>query len=130
MSRSSVELSRPKCTADRAVAEELVQHGREEVLAGVLLHVVEAAGPVHAAVHGRPVDRVGEQVGDAVTLVHDVHHRGAAEGPGVVRLAARGGIEGGAVEVYSAAAVGTVHDGGVEVAQVGVGVVEAEGHDG
>ena len=34
---------------DGGEAEALLEHGGEEMLAGVLLHVVEAAGPVHAA---------------------------------------------------------------------------------
>ena len=41
--------------ADRGVAEELVEDGREQVLPGVLLHVVEPAVPVHrAAAPARP----------------------------------------------------------------------------
>ena len=44
------------------------------------------------------------------------------------RLAARRGIEGGPVEVDAPSLVRAVDDVGLEVAQVGVGVVEAKGH--
>ena len=65
---------------------------------------------------------------DAVALVDHVDDRHAAEPAGVERLAAGGGVEGGAVEVDPAAGVGASYDGGVEGGEVGVGVVEAVGH--
>ena len=74
-------------------------------------------------------DGIGEHVGDPIALVHDVQHRAAAQGAGVVRLPTGRGIERGPVEVDPTAVVGEVHDGGLEVAQVGVGVVEADGHE-
>ena len=84
-------------------AEPLGDHGREQVLAGVLLHVVEAARPVDDA--GDPVarQRCLEDMGDAIALVHHVQDGDAAEPAGVERLAAGGGVEGGAVEVDPAA---------------------------
>ena len=119
--------SRAEVHADRGVAEQLVEHGGEKVLAGVLLHVVEPAGPVDAA--GRPAgERLGRAGGRCARLVHHVEDGDPAEPAGVVRLAAGGGIEGGAVEIDPAAVLGPVHDGGVEVAEVGVGVVQALGH--
>ena len=67
-------------------------------------------------------------MGDAVVLVHHVDDRHARDGAGVEGLAAGSRIEGGAVEVDGASVGGAVHDAGVEIAQVGVGVIEAFGH--
>jgi len=114
--------------ADGRVSEVLGDHRGEQVLAGVLLHVVEAARPVDRS--GEPVthDRGLDDVGDAVALVDHVDDRHAAEPTGVERLAPGGGVEGGAVEIDPAAGVGTGCDGGVEGGEIGVGVVEAGGH--
>jgi hypothetical protein len=90
--------------------------------------VIEAAGPVHLPARGRGVERSAEQVGDAVALVHHVEHGVAAEAADVVRLPPGGGVERGAVEVDPAAAVGPVHHRGLELAEVGVAVIEAVGH--
>src|SRR6185312_7275587 len=48
--------------------------------------------------------------------------------PGVVRLAAGGWIERGAIEVDPPTVIGTVYDPCLEVGQIGVRVVEALGH--
>ena len=49
----------------------------------VLLHVIEPARPVHRALDRLDRDRGGQQVRDAVALVHDVHYRGPAQKPPV-----------------------------------------------
>ena len=114
--------------ADGFQAEELLEDGGEQVLAGVLLHVVEAAGPVEGAVDGPVWSGSGEAVRDAVVLVDDFDNGDAGDGAGIEGLAAGGGVERGAVEVDGAAVVGAVEDTGGEFAEVGVGVVEALGH--
>ena len=78
------------------------------MLAGVLLHVVEASGPVDVARDRIAVDRRAQHVRDPLSLVDDVRHLGAAEPSGVVRLAAGGGVERRAVEVDSPAVVGAI----------------------
>ena len=75
------------------------------MLAGVLLHVVEAAGPVQPAMEPLACDRAGQEVGDPVTLVYDVDDLDAAEVAGIERLAAGRRIEGRAVEVDAAAVI-------------------------
>jgi hypothetical protein len=45
-------------------------------------------------------------------------------------LSSGGRIEGGAVEIDPPAALTALDDGGIEVAELGVGVVEAGCHDG
>src|ERR1039458_5617586 len=52
--------------ADGVEAQELLEDGREQVLAGVLLHVVEAAVPINGALDRPGVDWRGEHVGDRV----------------------------------------------------------------
>jgi hypothetical protein len=85
------------------------EDGGEEVLAGVLLHVVEAAGPVDAAFDfGADGEWLADEVPDLAVLVFfngfdaDVEGctpgRNGAEEAGVIGLAAAGGVEGGAVE--------------------------------
>jgi hypothetical protein len=65
-----------------------------------------------------------------VVLVHDVEDARGAETAEVVRLAARGRIERGAIEAHVPAIARRIGngDGGVEGLQVGVGVVETSGH--
>ena len=118
----------PEMHADGRRAEPLRDHGRQQVLSGVLLHVIEPAGPVHDARQPIAAGRRRQQVGDALALVHDVHHLDAAQVAGVERLATGGGIESGAVEVDAAAVLGPLHDGGLERGQVRVMVVDALGH--
>ena len=98
------------------------------MLAGVLLHVVEPARPVDRTLDAVPRHGRIEQVRDPVALIDDVDHRRRAEAPGVERLAAGGGVEGGAIEVDSSAVVAPLDHRGVEGGEVGVGVVEAAGH--
>ncbi len=112
--------------------EQLFEDGGEQVLAGVLLHVVEAAAPVDDAGGGAGGDQGiggrGEVVGDAIALIDDVEDGDAAEGAGVEGLAAGGGVEGRAVEVGDAAIGGGFEDQRGKIAQVGIGVIETVGH--
>ena len=87
--------------ADRARREQLLDYGGQQVLAGVLLHVIEAARPVDEAVHDRAHLR-----GNAADHVHHVAHvvvlhlddRCAGEGAEVVWLSAGGWVERRAIE--------------------------------
>jgi hypothetical protein len=117
--------------AQRLVPEQVGEDGREEVLAGVLLHVVEPPRGVDRARHrvaDRRRQRRGQQVGDAVVLVHHVDDRHAAQGAEVVRLATRGRVERRPVQIDAPPVVGQVGDAGGEVVQRAVGVVEALRH--
>src|SRR4051812_39240894 len=86
----------------------------QHMLTGVLLHVVESSLPVDLAVdgrsrqettvcarrHGATIDlRSRDDMRDrSIVGVHDVDDAKTAEGSGVERLAASGGIERGSVE--------------------------------
>ena len=76
-----------------------IEGGGEDVLAGVLLHVLEPAGPVDRTVHGAGLELTLHDVQDGViaTLDH-VDDPGGAKTTGVERLAARGWIKRSAVE--------------------------------
>ena len=127
-------------------AEAMDQGGGEQVLAGVLLHVIEAAGPVDESFHlgsGHEglVDGVPDFAGFVLFDGEDGDFKngsvagGGAEGAGVVGLAAAGGVKGGAVEgdlpegfAVLAGVLADVGDGGGEFAEEGVEIVEPLGH--
>ncbi len=114
--------------ADGRRAVELDQHGRKQVLAAVLLHVVEAARPVDGASDFARRDRRVGDVRDALAFVDDLDHRRVSDGSRIERLAAGGRIECGAVQVDTASAVARFDHVSAELAQVGIGVIEAFGH--
>jgi hypothetical protein len=82
-----------------ANAEEPIEGGRQDVLPGVLLHMIETARPIDAAVDltfsQLPFNDVRDR---AVVSIDDVDHPCAAEIAHVVRLPARRRIERGAIE--------------------------------
>ena len=109
--------------------EQPVERGRQHVLAGVLLHVLESALPVDCAVDRSDSGLAIEHVHDVVVSIDDVDDARVAKRPGVERLPAGGRIERGAIEDDGRLAVELLgmDDGGVELDGVGVGVVEALG---
>jgi len=92
------------------------EDGRKQVLAAVLLHVVEAALPIDPAFDFRPLGRFHRRrhnVCDALTFIHDVHHRHARNSARIVRLAPRGRIKRRAVNV-DASVIGTADHRGAK----------------
>ena len=79
--------------AHRVELEAIGEDRGEEMLPGVLLHVIEAARPVDDPAHQLQVARRWrrEHVRDAIALVDDVGHGDAAQRAGVERLSAGGG---------------------------------------
>ena len=73
------------------------------MLAGVLLHIIEPADPIDDAGHLTFEQRRGEDMGDAVLFVHHIGHRNPVDSSKVVRLAARGWIERGLLQIETAA---------------------------
>ena len=118
--------------ADGPGLVQAVEGSRQDVLPGVLLHVIDAPGPVHAPVHARPRrQRLLHHVPDSLIVqVDDIDDLDAAEDARVERLPAGGRVERGAVEDDDGAAVDVVavEDGGVELRAAGIGVVDAFGH--
>ena len=69
-----------------------IESGGEDVLAGVLLHVLEPAGPVDRTVHGARLEMTFNDVQDGVIVTLDhVDDLGGAETAGVEWLAAEVG---------------------------------------
>ena len=112
--------------------------GGEDMLSGVLLHVIATAGGVNLAADARSgreiFDRSFEVVDDSA--IFSVDDFGDAESfgagfdrAGVENLPAAGGVEGGAVEDEGGAGISTdLCDFGFEVVEERIVVVEAVGH--
>ena len=115
--------------------EEFDEGGGEQVLRGVLLHVIEAAGPVNLAVDGTGWNFGGGVVNYVMGIarpasgdwgVNDFYDLRVAERACVVRLAAGSRVEGGLIEDnFPAGAVGRAGNNcGVEFAEERVVVIE------
>src|SRR5258708_7676129 len=84
---------------------ELVERRGEQVLAVVLLHVVEAAAPVDLRVDLAGLQGFLEEVQDGAVALLRVEHADAAERAAIAGLPAALRVEGGAVEDRGRAAV-------------------------
>ena len=97
----------------------------------MLLHVVEAAAPIHLPGHLFGESLVGQKVNDRAIRLAQLHsHYGhTRESPPVGGLSTRRGVERRAVQHYGRLPVPgqPLHDGGLELHQVGVVVVEHRG---
>ena len=85
--------------ADGLDAELLNEHRGKQVLAGVLLHVIQAARPVDQAIDFRRIHRRCHAVRDALILIDDIQHRLACDETSVMRLPAGRRIKCCAIEV-------------------------------
>ena len=116
--------------ADRGVLEESIQCRRQQMLAGMLLHVVESAGPVHLTGYGSAArERRCQDMNDRI-LIDNVDHFCTTELAVVEGLTARCRIEGRAVERNRRPAVvlEAARHSGAEGTAVGIGVVNAVCH--
>ena len=108
-----------------------LERRRQQVLPGVLLHVIEPAHPVDVPAHTRVLLElaIDEMADGAVLLLEDIEHLGLVERARVERLAARGRIERRPIERHLPLLplLLDVADDGIEFDQVGVGVVETLG---
>src|SRR6476660_7223694 len=138
--------------ADRTVVEEPIEGSRQDVLAGVLLHVIEPPAPVDfaangcALVYGRrqhmdhiviKVERVDDvdrgPIGSAplpTVLTRPTRVTRPKQLPGIKRLSAGCRIESGSIENHCRSSLmkGRCCHCGVELPAVRIGVVEAGGH--
>ena len=96
---------------DSLKSEKLDECGGEQMLRGVLLHVVNAARPIHVAVDGPGRNFSGGVVNDvvirrrpaALVRIQNFHYRHVAQLAEIVRLAAGGGVKGGLVQYHAPA---------------------------
>ena len=103
--------------------QQAIEGRRQHVLAGVLLHVIEAAGPVDRAADPRGVRRAIDDMQDPpIVGVDDVQDLRARQRADVERLAARGRIERRPIEDDGDLPLvdRLLDDVRVELAQVGV----------
>ena len=115
--------------ADRLGCELFEQHRGKEMLAGVLLHVIEAAHPIDAAVCFGGVERGREYVSDApIVFVDNLGDLDAADGSEIVGLPAGRGIESGAVQINAAPVRAGIADTSPKFRRVAVGVIQPFRH--
>ena len=115
--------------ADGVQAEEFLEYGREQMLPGVLLHVVEAPRPIDLARHlAVRRERRRETVRNALLLIHHFDHRHPGDRPSIERLSARSRIKERAVQVHGAPVPGALHYARLKFAPVGIGVIEPFSH--
>ena len=115
--------------AHRGKPEKLGDHRREEMLPGVLLHVIEAAIPIDPSRDSGRAEWGAEEMDDALAFVHHVQNRDVVDPTPVERLTTRSGIEGGAIEVDAGSFTALIDHIRIELAKVGVGVVQSLGHE-
>jgi len=106
------------------------------MLSGVLLHMIESAGPLDATFDGAGGEFLVDDVDDVAAFIADVEDVGFGEEADVMRLAAGSGIEGGLVEddfpgrnrpagAGDGGAGLASEDAGFEVLEVGIVVIES-----
>jgi hypothetical protein len=83
---------------DGRQTEAFEKHGGKEVLAAVLLHVIETAGPIEAGGNGTIAELGVNDVQNLIAIVANVKNGGLAEFAEVIRLAAGSRIKGGLIE--------------------------------
>jgi len=89
---------RPQVEGRGLPLELILRHGREQVLARVLLHVIEAAGPVQAQRGGAFGHGPTEVVPDLALPLLDLHHGHAIQGAQIAGLASAFGVEEGVLQ--------------------------------
>src|SRR5215472_18221124 len=85
--------------AHRMRVEQIDEHGGQQMLSGVLLHMIEAALPMDNAADFDGFERRRNLVRDPAVFIDYLRYVNAAQLSGVEGLAARGGIEGSAIEI-------------------------------
>jgi hypothetical protein len=123
---------RAQVEGDGIRVQQLLAGRGEQMLTGVLLHVVKAAGPVYLAGHLVVGEGGRQDVHDGpVRLPHlGAQDRDAAQMAPVGGLTAGGRVEGRAVQNHRRMAIPgqPLHHPGGETGQVGIGIVQAMGH--
>src|SRR5271170_2612443 len=120
-----------KMERHRLKPEQLDKNGGEQMLAGMLLHVIEPARPVDLAAH-RAVRHGGGGVMHYAVIfrICDLDYRDSRERPEIVRLPSRRRVKRRAIEHdLPTMAIGTVrlarNHAGLEFLEEGVVVIEA-----
>jgi len=128
-----IDGARPLAEVERARrrAVDPLERRREQVLPVMLLHVVEAPGPVDAPFHfGAGLEGPVEEVQHVAFRLLHVQDLRASEGAAIPGLAAAFRIEGGSVEQGRrlSALLGAADYTGSETDEIGIGQIQALGH--
>src|SRR5271165_1158195 len=114
---------------DGSNTKQFQQDSGKQMLAGVLLHVIEAPGPIDGTSNfTAALDRLLDHMGDAIFFIDHLDDRSAPQRSPIEWLAARGWIKRGAIEIHARALRASVDDVGPELGQIAVVVVEAVRH--
>jgi hypothetical protein len=98
------------------------------MLAGVLLHVIEAASPVDFSRYFTGSDRSIQHMDDAAILIDNVDYRGPSENSGIEGLAARGWIKRRAIEIDAPPIAGRINDDRAKFPEIRIVVIKPFGH--
>jgi hypothetical protein len=72
----------------------------QDVLAGVLLHVIESARPIHTAIDGSSREFAVNDMYNIVAVVANIQNQGRSQSSDIVGLASGSGIERGPVQEH------------------------------
>ena len=99
------------------------------MLSGVLLHMIETAGPVDEASHRTGLTQSCiEYMNDAILFIHHVNYGSSLQRSPVERLAAGGRIKRRSIQNHAPAIRANVNHVSPKFGQVAVVVVEPLGH--
>src|SRR6202035_1401599 len=119
---------RPEMKTNRGGVEHFDQYGRKQVLAGVLLHVIDAAAPIDAAVHFDVNQRIAQNMRDTIPLVNYFDDLRSTELSGIERLAAGSRIKRCAIEIDALPVRTHVDHASPEFSEIAVLIIEAVCH--
>src|ERR1700688_247225 len=78
-----------------------MKHRGQDVLPGMLLHMIEAPIPIDTSLHRTNFNGLVDNVDHFIFFVDYIHHTPISQSPSVVRLTAGGGIERSAIKLYA-----------------------------
>jgi hypothetical protein len=77
-----------------------MKHRRQNMLASVLLHVIEATLPINDSLHRANCDGPIYNVDDLIFYLEDIHHTRIPQPAQIVRLATGSGIKGSVIQSH------------------------------
>src|ERR1700731_1094413 len=78
-----------------------MKHRGQDVLPGVLLHMIETALPINRSLHQTNCDRLVDNVDHFIFFVENVPHTRVSKPSRIMRLTAGGGIKCSAIQLYA-----------------------------
>src|SRR6476469_4692339 len=116
-----------KVDCNGGIPQRLRHNSGEQMLTGMLLHVVEPAVPVDPTDYPVFPEGSRKHMRDPRIFIENVENRYSAEFTRIEWLAAGGGVEPGAIQIDSGIVPGSLHNGRVELVKVRVCVIKPFG---